>query len=129
MKHFRMYRAALAALALAFTTGAATAELSHDQAVQLEQLRGVPIVSLDGALVGTIDGASVNGGSASIFVRQVPGSLFRLRGKDIVIRTPTSEVSLRADAIVLNSDALRIKIKATKFDRDDEMIDIVLPRR
>ncbi|WP_299687028.1 hypothetical protein [uncultured Tateyamaria sp.] len=124
-----LFLSALIALGLCVQATSSHAELSAAEAVQLEKLRGVPVVSLDGALVGTIDGASVNGDRASIFLRPSQGSLFRLRGKDVVIRTPTSEISLQANAIVLNSDAQRIKIKATKVKKDDDMIDIILPRR
>ena len=124
-----LFLATLIALGLSLSATDGHAELSASEAVQLEKLRGVPVVSLDGALVGTIDGASVKGDRASIFVRPSQGSLFRLRGKDVIIRTPTSEITLQANAIVLNADAQRIKIKATKIKKDDDMIDIVLPRR
>ena len=117
------------AATLALPATISHADLTAAEAVQLEKLRGVPVVSVDGALVGTIDGASVQGDRASIFLRPSQGSLFRLRGKDVVIRTPTSEISLQANAIVLNSDAQRIKIKVTKLKKDDDMIDILLPRR
>ena len=124
-----LLKSALIALALSLPATASLADLSDAEAAQLEKLRGVPVVSNDGALVGTIEGASVSGDRASIFVRPSQGSLFRFRGKDVVVRTPTSEISLQANAIVLNSDAQRIKIKATKVKQDDDMIDIILPRR
>ncbi|WP_415920810.1 hypothetical protein [Tateyamaria sp. SN6-1] len=129
MKRSPLLKTAAATLAALIMASASHADLSRSEAQQLEQLRGVPVVSRDGAVVGTIEGASVSGDRASIFLKPSSGNLLRTRGKDVVVRTQTSEISLQANAIVLNSDARRIKIKATKFKADDDVIDIILPRR
>ncbi len=124
-----LIKSAMIALFLAVPATQGSAELTSAEALQVEKLRGVQVLSSDGGVVGLIEGASISPSRAALFLRSANGSFLRYRGKDVVILTQASEISLQGNSVVLNSTSQRIKTRATKFKADDDMIEINLPRR
>ncbi|APX11702.1 hypothetical protein [Tateyamaria omphalii] len=118
----------LVALTLSLAAATAQADLTASEAAQVEKLRGTGVFSSDGALVGLIEGASISGDRAALFLTPGSGDVLRQRGKDIIIRTNTSELSLRGTQIILNADAQRVRTKAFVQKEDDDQVTVTLPR-
>jgi len=114
------------ALALAATT--AHADLTAAEAQQVEKLRGTPVLSSNGGLVGLIEGASISGDKASLFLKPGSGDILRRNGHDIIIRTNTTELTLRGTQVILNADTQRVRTKAKVEKEDDDRILVHLPR-
>ncbi|MEL7132258.1 MAG: hypothetical protein AAGK77_07590 [Pseudomonadota bacterium] len=121
-------KATFATLAFALTAGLAQADLTAAEADQLRQLRGAPVLSSDGALVGRIEGASVSGDRTALFLKPASGDILPRNGLEIVIRTNTTEVSLDGNQIILNADRQRVRTKARIKKDDSDQIVVILPR-
>lgn len=113
-------------LALVATTG--HADLTTAEAAQVEKLRGTPVLSSDGGLVGLIEGASISGDKASLFLKPGSGDILRRNGHDIIIRTNTTELTLQGTQVILNANAQRVRTKANVEKEDDDQVMIHLPR-
>ncbi|KIC48553.1 hypothetical protein [Tateyamaria sp. ANG-S1] len=119
---------AIATLALSLTAATAHADLTARDAAQVEKLRGTAVISSDGALVGLIEGASISGDRASLFLKPGSGDILRRSGKDIIIRTNTTELTLQGTQIILNANAQRVRTKAKVIKDNDDQITVNLPR-
>lgn len=118
----------IAALALGIAATASQADLTADEAAQVEKLRGAQVLSSDGALVGLIEGASINGDKASLFLKPASGNVLRRNGKEITIRTNTTELTLQGNQIILNATKQRVRIKAYVEKDDNNRVLVTLPR-
>ena len=124
------YRTAgLLAMAVALCAAPAMAQLSSNEITLLKQSRGAQVLSSDGALVGTTEGASITDGKARLFLRASRGSLFSRKGKPLVLNTPTDDIRLVNGAWVLSSDEQRVKVRANFTQTEDAPITINLPAR
>ena len=124
----KLVRMTVATVALGLTAVAAQADLTASQAAQVEKLRYTPVLSSDGALVGLIEGASISGDKASLFLKPASSDILRRNGKDIIIRTNTTELTLQGTQLFLNANAQRVRTKAKVFKEDDDRITVHLPR-
>ncbi|MBY5932304.1 hypothetical protein KUV51_04765 [Tateyamaria omphalii] len=124
----KLTKRALATLALGLAATTAQADLTASQAAQVEKLRGTAVYSSDGALVGLMEGASISGDRASLFLKPGSGDILRRSGKDIIIRTNTTELSLQGTQLFLSANAQRVRTKAKVFKEDDDQITVHLPR-
>lgn len=124
----RALRATIATVALGLCATLAHADLTAAEAAQVKQLRGAPVLSSDGALVGLIEGASISGDKTSLFLKPASGDILPRNGLEIIIRTNTTEVSLSGNQIILNADRQRVRTKARIKKDDSEQILVILPR-
>ncbi|WP_299552614.1 hypothetical protein [uncultured Tateyamaria sp.] len=118
----------LAAGVLAITASTGQADLTATEAAQVEKLRGTPVLSSDGGLVGLIQGASISGDKASLFLKPGSGDILRRNGHDIIIRTNTTELTLQGTQIILNANAQRVRTKANVQKEEDDQVVVQLPR-
>ncbi len=118
----------LVALALGIAATASHADLTAAEAATVEKLRNAQVLSSDGALVGLIEGASISGGRASLFLKPASGDVLRRNGKEIIIRTNTTELTLQGNQIILNANKQRVQTKAYVRKEDDDRILVHLPR-
>lgn len=124
----KLVQLTVATIALSLTALTAQADLTANEAAQVKKLRFTPVLSSDGALVGLIEGASISGDKASLFLKPASGDILRRNGKEIVIRTNTTELTLQGDKIILNANAQRVRTKAKVLKDYDEQIIVTLPR-
>ena len=124
----KLVRMTVATVALGLTTVAAQADLTASQAAQVEKLRYAQVLSSDGVLVGLIEGASISGDKASLFLKPASGNILRRNGKDIIVRTNTTELTLQDNQIILNANAQRVRTKAKVLKDYDDRIIVTLPR-
>ena len=115
------YTPIMTALTLAVTAATtAQADLSPADVDTLNQRVKYPVLASDGAVLGTMDGISIQGDRARIFVRTRGGNIFRRTGgKDIVVTTRTDLLTLRGNQLVMDADAQRVRVKANKSFTDD----------
>lgn len=126
MLSFSNLKSVVLGLSISIAATAGHADLSQAEAAQLEKLRGVPVVSADGAVVGTIDGASVGSDRTKLFLRPVPTGFFAKRRADILVSSRTSSISLQGNAIVLDASKADIRTSATNKKEDDDRIVVFL---
>lgn len=124
----KLVRMTVATVALGLTTVAAQADLTASQAAEVEKLRYAQVLSSDGVLVGLIEGASISGDKASLFLKPASGNILRRNGKDIIVRTNTTELTLQGNQIILNANAQRVRTKAKVLKDYDDRIIVTLPR-
>ncbi|WP_299042395.1 hypothetical protein [uncultured Tateyamaria sp.] len=124
----KLVQLTIATIALGLSTIAAQADLTVSEAAQVEKLRYTPVLSSDGALVGLIEGASISGDKASLFLKPASSDILRRNGKDIIIRTNTTELTLQGNRIILNANAQRVRTKAKVLKDYDDQIIVTLPR-
>lgn len=124
----KLVRMTVATVALGLTTVAAQADLTASQAAQVEKLRYAQVLSSDGVLVGLIEGASISGDKASLFLKPASGNILRRNGKDIIVRTNSTELTLQGNQIILNANAQRVRTKAKVLKDYDDRIIVTLPR-
>lgn len=112
--------ALLTAAALALTATTATADLSPADVSTLSQRAKLPVLSSDGAVLGTLDGISFNGDRARLSVRTKGGNIFRrTAGKDIVVTTRAALLTLQGSQLIMDANKQRIQVKANKSFTDD----------
>ncbi|KIC48551.1 hypothetical protein [Tateyamaria sp. ANG-S1] len=119
----RLYSAAktLAAVtALALTTTAAHADLTAKDIAAFDGKSGVRVYSSDGDFVGTTNGLRVSGERVRLFLLPRSGSIFRLRGRDVIVTTKTDLITRRGNDLVLDADTLRLRIKAQNPASDQD---------
>ena len=123
------HKAAALLTAIALTLPAtAQADLSSADISALSNGPKGRVLASDGAILGTIDGVSVSGDRAKLFVLTRGGNIFRRTGgKDIVVTTRTDKLTRRGSDLVMDADAQRVRIKAnTSFTDDSSPITILL---
>lgn len=118
----------LAAATLGLTVTAGHADLTAAEVAIVEKLRHTAVLSSDGRLVGLIEGASISGDKASLFLKPGSSDVLRRNGKNIIIRTNTTELTLQNNQIILNANTQRVRTKATVLKEDDDRVLVHLPR-
>ncbi|MBY5932305.1 hypothetical protein KUV51_04770 [Tateyamaria omphalii] len=116
--HLAKYIAPLA-LAIAIP-GTGHADLSSADVTALSNGPKGRVLASDGAVLGTIDGVSISGDRAKLFVLTRGGNIFRRTGgKDIVVTTTPAKLTRQGNDLVMDADAQRVRIKANKSFTDD----------
>lgn len=119
MRHAPRWAALLTATAM-ILPAAGQADLSAADITALSSGTKGRVLASDGAILGTIDGFSVSGDRAKLFVLTRGGNIFRRTGgKDIVVTTATDLLTRRGNDLVMDADAQRVRIKANKSFTDD----------
>ncbi|WP_299724146.1 hypothetical protein [uncultured Tateyamaria sp.] len=127
-----LLRACLAAFALNLSTSLAFAELAPEDLTRIDAPGEYRLLSSDGAVIGLTDGISVQEDRVRMFLRARGGSIFSVRGggKDIVVTTYATSLSLNGSDLVLNVTTQRIKNRANmSFTDDSSPIEILLLNR
>ena len=119
------------AISASLLATSAQADLSPADIQAIDGRSGLAVLSSDGALLGRTNGINFTQDRVRLFIIQQPGSLFRGRGgKDIVVTTFTTNVTLRGSNVVLDADAQRLRTKAGgSFTDDSSPLTILLLNR
>ena len=116
---FAKCAAPLLVAALALPIGA-QADLSAADINALSNGAKGRVLASDGAVLGTIDGVSISGDRAKLFVLTRGGNIFRRTGgKDIVVTTTPAKLTRQGSDLVMDADAQRVRVKANKSFTDD----------
>ncbi|MBY5932302.1 hypothetical protein KUV51_04755 [Tateyamaria omphalii] len=109
-------------MAAAFTLAAtgSQADLSAEDIAAFDGKSGVRVYSSDGDFVGVTNGLRVSGERVRLFLLPRSGSIFRLRGRDVIVTTKTDLISRRGNDLVLDADTLRLRIKAQNPASDQD---------
>ncbi|WP_299687030.1 hypothetical protein [uncultured Tateyamaria sp.] len=118
------------ALFLTLPAGMAAAELSQSDIATITGQSGLRVVTSDGDFVGVSNGVRVGSRHTRLFLFNRTGSVFRFRGRDVVITTSADQLSLRDGVLVLDATTQRLRNKAqTPASDSSGPITIFLPRR
>ena len=114
-------RACLVALTLTLMPIGAQAELSAQELTRIDAPGTWRLLSSDGAVIGLSDGVTVQDGRVRLFLRPRGGSIFArgTSGKDIVVTTYDTLLTLHGGDLVLDATAQRIKNRANMSFTDD----------
>jgi len=89
--------------------GFVQADLSASDIQAIDGKSGLRVFSADGSFLGLTNGITANPDRTRLFVVPRSGSLFRFRGKDIVITANTSLVSLRGSDLIVEATDQRLR--------------------
>ncbi|APX11704.1 hypothetical protein [Tateyamaria omphalii] len=121
MPRFKTTLKTLAAVAVAsFAATVSNAALTADDIQTLDGKSGIRVYSADGDFVGVTNGLRLSGERARLFLLPRSGSIFRLRGRDVIITTKTDLMTRRGNDLVLDADSLRLRIKAQNPASDQD---------
>lgn len=128
-RHSKLIGAIVFAASTLFLATTSQADLTPADAAQVEKLRGTPVLSSDGRLVGLIEGAAVNGDNVSLFLKPNSGQVLRRFNTEIVVRTKVTGLSLRGTDIILEATTQQVRSKASVFEPDDDIVRVYLTAR
>ncbi|MEX0312421.1 MAG: hypothetical protein AB3N17_19505 [Tateyamaria sp.] len=128
-RRFTLIKAFALAVAAIYASTASHADLTPADAAQVETLRGTPVLSSDGRLLGVMEGAAVNGDSVSLFLKPNSSKIVTRFNKEIVVRTKVTGLSLQGTQIILEASAQKLRSKASVFEPDDDIVRIYLSGR
>lgn len=115
MTGFKAPLATLAATALLSVSATfAQADLSPADITAVDGKSGIRVYSSDGDFVGLTNGLRVSGNRTRLFLLPRSGSIFRRRGRDIIITTTTDQLTLRGSDLVLDASTQRLRVKVQK---------------
>ncbi|MEL7091743.1 MAG: hypothetical protein AAFN94_08420 [Pseudomonadota bacterium] len=118
----------LAALALVLTTSPLWAGLTESQTTLVEKSIGTKVLTSDGAVIGTTNGARISATRARIYVKSNAGSILRPRGATATLIADPSTLTLTDAGLVVPVDRQFIRTADGNFFPDDEgALLIVLP--
>ena len=123
--------ATLATAALiSLTAGMAAAELSAADIEAVNGKSGIRVYTSDGDFVGVTNGLRVGSKHTRLFLFNRAGSVFRFRGRDVVITTSADQLTRQGADLILDANTQRLRNKAQKPQSDSSgPITIFLPRR
>ncbi|MEO1362591.1 MAG: hypothetical protein AAFU86_02330 [Pseudomonadota bacterium] len=123
-------KATAAALMLSVTATVAAADLSAADIQAIEGKSGIRVFTADGDFLGVSNGIRVGSRNTKLFLFNRSGSVFRFRGRDVVITTPADQLTLRGNDLVLEASTQRVRNKAQSPASDSAgAITVFLPRR
>ena len=129
MTRFKTALASLAAAAmLSIPATLAQADLSAADIQAIEGKSGIRVFSSDGDFVGLTNGLNVSRDRARLFLLPRSGSIFRLRGRDVIVTTRTDLLTLRGNDLVLDASTqrLRVKVQTPSSDQDGALTILLL---
>ncbi|MEX0312423.1 MAG: hypothetical protein AB3N17_19515 [Tateyamaria sp.] len=103
-----MKSTALALLTLLPAT-ALHADLSPSDIAAVNGKSGIRVFSAEGSFLGLTNGVRIADARTRLFVVPRSGSLFRTRGKDLVITADTELVSLRGGDLIVEATDQRLR--------------------
>ena len=106
----------------------ALADLSPADIQAVDGKSGIRVYSSDGDFVGLTNGLRVSGERTRLFLLPRSGSIFRLRGRDVIVTTRTEFLTLRGNDLVLDASTqrLRIKTQSPASDQDGALTILLL---
>ena len=106
----------------------AQADLSPADIQAVDGKSGIRVYSSDGDFVGLTNGLRVSGERTRLFLLPRSGSIFRLRGRDVIVTTRTEFLTLRGNDLVLDASTqrLRIKTQSPASDQDGALTILLL---
>ncbi|WP_299741870.1 hypothetical protein [uncultured Tateyamaria sp.] len=119
-------KSTLTALTLGLSATVAHADLSPSDIAAIDGKSGIRVYSSDGDFVGLTNGLRINQDRTRLFLVPRAGSIFRLRGKDVIVTTKTDLLTLQDGNIVIDADTQRLRIKARSSSSDDDGIVTIL---
>lgn len=123
-------KATAAALMLSVTATVAAADLSAADIQAIDGKSGIRVFTADGDFLGVSNGIRVGSRNTKLFLFNRSGSVFRFRGRDVVITTPADQLTLRGNDLVLEASTQRVRNKAQSPASDSAgAITVFLPRR
>ncbi|MEL6888570.1 MAG: hypothetical protein AAFO86_07655 [Pseudomonadota bacterium] len=123
-------KATAAALMMSVTATIAAADLSAADIQAIEGKSGIRVFTADGDFLGVSNGIRVGSRNTKLFLFNRSGSVFRFRGRDVVITTPADQLTLRGNDLVLEASTQRVRNKAQSPASDSAgAITVFLPRR
>ncbi|MEO0666881.1 MAG: hypothetical protein AAFZ99_03105 [Pseudomonadota bacterium] len=124
------FKATAAALMMSVTATVAAADLSAADIQAIEGKSGIRVFTADGDFLGVSNGIRVGSRNTKLFLFNRSGSVFRFRGRDVVITTPADQLTLRGNDLVLEASTQRVRNKAQSPASDSAgAITVFLPRR
>ncbi|WP_415920811.1 hypothetical protein [Tateyamaria sp. SN6-1] len=125
-----MFKAAATALMLSLSATVASADLSAADIAAVDGKSGIRVYTADGDFLGVSNGIRVGSRNTKLFLFNRSGSIFRFRGRDVVVTTPADQLTLRGNDLFLEASTQRVRNKAFKPASDSAgPITIFLPRR
>ena len=126
----KLVKATATALLLSLTATVASADLSPADIQAVDGKSGIRVFTSDGNFVGVTNGLRVGGKHTRLFLFNRAGSIFRTRGRDVIITTSPDQLTLRGSDLVLDANTQRLRNKAQKpASGTSGAITIFLPRR
>ncbi|MEO0744898.1 MAG: hypothetical protein AAFY49_06065 [Pseudomonadota bacterium] len=123
-------KATAAALMMSVTATVAAADLSAADIEAIDGKSGIRVFTADGDFLGVSNGIRVGSRNTKLFLFNRSGSVFRFRGRDVVITTPADQMTLRGNDLVLEASTQRVRNKAQSPASDSAgAITVFLPRR
>ena len=123
-------KATAAALMMSVTATVAAADLSAADIQAIDGKSGIRVFTADGDFLGVSNGIRVGSRNTKLFLFNRSGSVFRFRGRDVVITTPADQLTLRGNDLVLEASTQRVRNKAQSPASDSAgAITVFLPRR
>ncbi|MEM7631182.1 MAG: hypothetical protein AAF227_04070 [Pseudomonadota bacterium] len=118
------------AILLSLTATVAAADLSAADIQAVDGKSGIRVYTADGDFVGVSNGIRVDARNTKLFLFNRSGSIFRFRGRDVVVTTPADQLTLRGNDLILAANTQRVRNKAQKPASDSAgAITVFLPRR
>ena len=118
------------AILLSLTATVAAADLSAADIQAVDGKSGIRVYTADGDFVGVSNGIRVGARNTKLFLFNRSGSIFRFRGRDVVVTTPADQLTLRGNDLILAANTQRVRNKAQKPASDSAgAITVFLPRR
>jgi len=124
------FKTTAAALMMTVTATVAAADLSAADIQAIDGKSGIRVYTADGDFLGVSNGIRVGSQNTKLFLFNRAGSVFRFRGRDVVITTPADQLTLRGNDLVLEATTQRVRNKAQSPASDSAgAITVFLPRR
>ncbi|MEL7261385.1 MAG: hypothetical protein AAFU63_12690 [Pseudomonadota bacterium] len=118
------------AVLLSLTATVAAADLSAADIQAVDGKSGIRVYTADGDFLGVSNGIRVGARNTKLFLFNRSGSIFRFRGRDVVVTTPADQLTLRGNDLILAANTQRVRNKAQKPASDSAgAITVFLPRR
>lgn len=118
------------AVLLSLTATVAAADLSAAAIQAVDGKSGIRVYTADGDFLGVSNGIRVGARNTKLFLFNRSGSIFRFRGRDVVVTTPADQLTLRGNDLILAANTQRVRNKAQKPASDSAgAITVFLPRR
>ncbi|MEL7126218.1 MAG: hypothetical protein AAGK30_08305 [Pseudomonadota bacterium] len=118
------------AILLSLTATVAAADLSAADIQAVDGKSGIRVYTADGDFLGVSNGIRVGARNTKLFLFNRSGSIFRFRGRDVVVTTPADQLTLRGNDLILAANTQRVRNKAQKPASDSAgAITVFLPRR
>ncbi|MEM9872101.1 MAG: hypothetical protein AAF822_12665 [Pseudomonadota bacterium] len=118
------------AMLLSLTATVAAADLSAADIQAVDGKSGIRVYTADGDFLGVSNGIRVGARNTKLFLFNRSGSIFRFRGRDVVVTTPADQLTLRGNDLILAANTQRVRNKAQKPASDSAgAITVFLPRR